>query len=504
MALKHLTRVNLDRANGGTDIVYINDEGVEVEALPAFRQFLRQRGNAHDSILRYEPAVARFIDFLIECGVFGKSSTPSQISSAMEAYPLFLRDGEKTEHPTFPNLGEYARMIGMPDGLSQNSMLPTLAAVNHFLRFAKEVAFRAVDSLEQAGGQADLKDLGLTFRSIEGREAWSEHQKERFRQQTMLGGVVRVKDELTRPKGLRIALRSSRQIDLENKEFPLNRLNDLFAQARSHRDQALWLLLAGGGLRVHEALNMQLPDINPEAQKIWVIDPENRRFGRETTDRDKVRFKGRQMSSVYMYEPLRSLFWEALEAYIKEEFLATDTHEYLFQKIDGVDRGTPLADASDTALGKQFKAAVKRANVPGPAEAPEHVWTLHSLRHSYGVYMLNYLPRPGGFGLRLTEVQQLMGHASVESTAVYARHDRLLLEAQIEMADTIIFNDTTSAASALEALPKAVADRLRAQADRIEAGGSKSKQLKQLQSPDNKPRGEAARRNRNNPRTELS
>jgi G3E family GTPase len=118
--------------------------------------------------------------------------------------------------------------------------------------------------------------------------------------------------------------------------------------------------------------------------------------------------------------------------------------------------------------------------------------------------MLNYLPHPGGFGLRLTEVQQLMGHASVESTAVYARHDRLLLEAQIEMADTIIFSDTTSAASALEALPKAIADRLRAQADRIEAGGSQSKQLKQLQSPDNKPRGEAGRRNRNNPRTELS
>ncbi len=55
--------------------------------------------------------------------------------------------------------------------------------------------------------------------------------------------------------------------------------------------------------------------------------------------------------------------------------------------------------------------------------------------------MLNYLPVPDGPGLALSEVQTLMGHARTESTAIYAREDRDILSAKIELADWHVNRD---------------------------------------------------------------
>ena len=68
------------------------------------------------------------------------------------------------------------------------------------------------------------------------------------------------------------------------------------------------------------------------------------------------------------------------------------------------------------------KAAALRAGIPGPI--PGRQWTLHSLRHLYGVYMLNdypIAPAQKRFGIPLTDVQMLMGHKSIRTTAKYAR-----------------------------------------------------------------------------------
>jgi integrase len=461
MALKHLTRIR-DK--------YINDDGLEVAPLSLFGRYLDQRGYSGASKKRDLYAAVRFLDYLIECRVFGVVASPARISDAMAFYPLFLRDGVKMDCPEFPDLPHYAMEIGAKHGLSENGFGPALAAVNSFLRLAREEALKLITVLFDAGAAVDLLDLSVTFSSIEGVVSWSREEKERFRQQAMIGGVVRIKGELTRPRGLRAPLRGGAQITIEHKEFPLPYLGALLAEARTSRDKALWALLAGGGLRIHEALLIRLSDVNFETGEIFVIDPDSRRFRDTTEDKDKIRFKGRKTARVYLYEPLRTFFWEALRDYLQKEFISSGlgASDYLFKKVDTVARGLPLMDASDTAVEKQFKAAVRRAKVPGPPEAPDHVWTLHSLRHSYGVYMLNYIPVPGGPGLRLTQVQMLMGHASTESTRVYARHDRLIIEAKVEAADNIIFNGSSPPEEALTSLPLAIAARLRKEAEEIE------------------------------------
>jgi integrase len=472
VSLKHLTRVKVSQPNGQSEVVWINDDGIEVFPLTRFREHLYKQGLKPTTRKRYEEAASRFVDYLIECGVFGQVTTPIRIGDALDLFPVFLRDGAKVRAPEFPTLNRYADEVGMSHGLTKGGMLPTIAAVNRFLALAKDEALRITATLESLGVSPNFTDLSLLFQSVSGFEAWTEMERERFRQNSVMGGVVRIKSKLLRPKGLRSAIRGGKQVDLENREFPIHRFSHLLTQTRSHRDKALWSLLAGGGIRVSEACNIRMSDFDPVTGEIWVIDPELRRFGREMTDRQRLRFKGRTMSRVYLYEPLKSVFWSALSQYLKLEYVATGDHDYLFQKIDGQGRGDPLLYASDTALQKQFKKAVQRAEVPGPPEFIEYVWTLHSLRHAYGVYMLNYIPVPGGPGLLLSEVNTLMGHSDINTTAKYARHDKLILEARIEAADHLIYGSSGGPNLALSSLPKVIADRLRRAADEIESSGS--------------------------------
>ena len=70
-------------------------------------------------------------------------------------------------------------------------------------------------------------------------------------------------------------------------------------------------------------------------------------------------------------------------------------------------------------------------------------------------------------GLSLSEVQQLMGHSSIESTKVYARHDQLLLMAKVEAANAAVF-DGLSPNEALKSLPGALASKLREAAAKLD------------------------------------
>lgn len=60
-----------------------------------------------------------------------------------------------------------------------------------------------------------------------------------------------------------------------------------------------------------------------------------------------------------------------------------------------------------------------------------------------------------------------MGHARIESTRVYARHDRILLEAKVAVAEWAVF-EGRSPQEALSALPELIATRLRNAADVLE------------------------------------
>ena len=111
-------------------------------------------------------------------------------------------------------------------------------------------------------------------------------------------------------------------------------------------------------------------------------------------------------------------------------------------------------------MNKSFKEAVERANIRPPCN--ERAWTLHSLRHLYGTYMLNdypIAPEQGRFGLPLTDVQMLMGHKSIRSTEKYARRKPTHLLGELQTSDERMLGLTLEERShlpvgVLESLPE--------------------------------------------------
>ncbi len=181
---------------------------------------------------------------------------------------------------------------------------------------------------------------------------------------------------------------------------------------------------------------MLLCDVDFDQQRVFVVDPSHRRFALPLVLQGEPRFKGRTMAATYLFPPLRQQFFHALKMYLEHEYvpsLQPGQPQFLFQYVEPIRRGQPLVNCSDTAMNKPFKAAVEKANVPLPNG--KSAWTLHSLRHLYGVYMRNDYPvdpENGRFGLEVTDVQMLMGHDSIKSTKKYARKkaDRLMAKLQ--------------------------------------------------------------------------
>lgn len=354
-------------------------------------------------------------------------------------YPIFLKNGNLINAGDQTELLRcFADATGLGRGVSRNSFAPILASVNYFFRLSQDLADEA-NEIAKGLDPSITNKYDLVIGAINGDKTISAFEKKRLQQNSMLGGVLRICGPLQRPLRLRSPSERNGQVDDQRQNFPLSGMAAVLEAATCWRDKALWALLMATGIRKSEALNLRLEHIDPTLQTVRVEDPNLLRFGREQTAQEDLKFKGRKTSKTIFFEPLKSVFFRYFEKYLKEEFICTDEHDFVFQIVEKRRRGAPLHTASDTAINKSFKKAVLRAGISGPPNQPGKVWTLHSLRHAYGVYMLNYVPVQGGFGLRPTEVQMAMGHRSLDSTMQYARHAEVLLDAKMLFASNAIY-----------------------------------------------------------------
>lgn len=463
MTLKNLSRLNSTRNGQHTWRLYTSD-GAELEAFTRFANFAERFSPRTKK--RYMEVVGRFLDYLIEAGLFGSPApTVRRLNDVIDAYLPFLRDGslltvERIRRHETPGsdddwLLDTAVALAW-DPLVRGSFSNTIAALNHFLVLSASLAREEMERAELLGLAHGGSPDGL-IRALRGSITVSNAEVHRMRQNSMLGSVAKfAANGMKRPRGLRGP--SAGQTDTQNKDFPLEHLQALVGAATSWRDKALWLLLAASGIRTSEARNLLLEDILPDQQKVYVIDPSDRRFRPPSAIVEQPRFKGRAVAATYLFPPLRQWFFEALEKYLTLEYVPTgDRH--LFQYVEPGRRGEPYVNASDTALASSFKKAAARAGVPLPFDGEEY--TPHSLRHLYGVYMLNDYPvdpNAGRFGLPITDVQMLMGHAKLETTQKYARVKRDRLMQKLEASDRALLHlDSTE----ILLLPSEVAQRLK-------------------------------------------
>mgnify|MGYP003683022033 CR=1 FL=1 len=166
----------------------------------------------------------------------------------------------------------------------------------------------------------------------------------------------------------------------------------------AHRDLAIFEMLYGSGLRVSEALSLNLSDAKN------LLSAAGGAPGK--TSLLRVKGKGNKERIV----PLTSLCQKALEDYVNEyhsycDMLLTQVEAPLFVST----RGTRLTLRS---VDRIFRA---HSDIVGI----ERCFTPHSLRHAIATHWLEK-------GMDLKTIQVILGHTNLATTAIYAHVSQVL------------------------------------------------------------------------------
>lgn len=148
----------------------------------------------------------------------------------------------------------------------------------------------------------------------------------------------------------------------------------LLAAAPTARDRAILMTLYAAGLRLREALLLQVGDIDSKAMRIFV------RAGKGGKERYV-------MLSQRLLEELRHYFRQARPKL------------WLFY---GAHRDEPIHPRT---VQKILKTTVRKAELTKPV-------TAHTLRHSFATHLLEH-------GTSLRYIQELLGHESYKTTLIY-------------------------------------------------------------------------------------
>jgi integrase len=422
-------------------------DGVEI---PAFSHYCKKiLGLATSSHKRYAEVVAHLIEYLIVAKVLGFSASRRHINAVLDAYPRILQLGSVSllRHVQAAKNPDDAWLIPVLGDLeiepiADASFSNTLAPINNFLTLSENLAFEAFEKASIMGLNHG-EDYRTLFDLLEDHPRLSAIEVQNMRSNSMLGSVIRFRSQgIVRPRGTSSHRRVT-DLEAESKAFPFEEVMALANAATSYRDRAFWLGLAASGLRTSEVKALTWDRLNINTQEVFVMDPRGLRFGKDVKREDVLRFKGRATSFTYLIYQFKVAFFEALALYVRHEYVPQKGlgPHYIFQYVDTARRGQPFIDASDAAILKNFQSCCERARISPRLNGGS--WAPHSLRHMYAVYMHNDLPlEDGTFGLSLAEVSALIGHASVISTAIYARKKRDLLRSKIQSADQILMADT--------------------------------------------------------------
>lgn len=435
--MKNVTLI--DRQQDGKQSWRLLDPiGQPIAAFEAFaNSLLRSPFNTRKS---YSFHLAGFFDFLYEAaanlateGVSGfDQDTLTNVIEAYDDYLVLGKDADST----------IARRVDqtMPSPLvSKQSSAIKHAPVRRFLKLSERVRLQMLE-LTTAGIKSFDASALPTFPGTGDSKTIGAHQRTAMVANSLLASVIsrgpKLIDDCILPT-------STPDITYEHdRAFPFDKVSVLMGNLTTYRDKALYALSAASGSRISEALQLLWEDVDTKAQTVRLVDPKAKSrmhspsyLALTSLERDRLAWKGRTTSVTLLIEPFASMFFEALAAYLKSEYVPHGKHQFVFQySVDG-QRGVPYFLSKTSSRNDVLLRAVKLSGVEGP-KGP------HSFRHMYGTYLLNYFPRPDGtYGLPIGIVQKLMGHATQRATEKYARHDMDLIEVELQYANLMVFGE---------------------------------------------------------------
>ncbi len=357
--------------------------------------------------------------------------TGAYLNRILLMYPTFLAEAQQS-----PNkfVVEVARELDF-NGLAISSVGRHVSTVNSFINFNNEewISHQAlVESLELDTFVTE----GGVLAQIAQQSSLSISEKRAMLTKSMLGGVISggpkktVRPKLKVPRRFRSTQEPSEKLYM--KSFPLDKVIPLIESASSYRDICLFSLLAGTGVRTHEAMQMRTEDVLAYEETVKIL-PYAERI-EAYTDLDDVQvtalsFKGRTSSDVTFLQPFKDIFFNNLMNYLVEERDKTHPrHDFLFVTIANNSNGNPWFLADSTSHNVTFKSTQRRLKM-------DRIFSLHSLRHFYGTWLHNYAPNGQGYGYPIKIVQRAMGHSFETTTEGYAIPDRQLYLNRIKEID---------------------------------------------------------------------
>lgn len=422
----------------------VEDKDREVSSFSHFSRWLTRKGYADNTIIKYSENVAYFLDYLFEA-----SQSQALIDHHLDledviySYEAFMLFGQESANPLSKEL---AKKLGKQNKTSPISLGQNIQASIQW--------FIDVSLLGLAENGNFDPFFGLFFKNKSRLRSTAE--KAKIREKSWLAGTIRhslrhlstVKGRESLFPGVKRSLKESQSNTFKVNPFPIEHSVTLVrsikpSRSRSfHRDMALYSLLASSGMRIHEALQLRFIDIITDKTgsiRIELYSPYSRlNPGLTESETKKLAWKGRETARTFMIEPFASIFWEHFNNYLNLEYKNNVNHDFVFQN----QYGRPLFTSDRKGRNQTFKNYTEKARIPNAKN-----YSIHSLRHMYGTYILNYMPVPGNRipGLPLVYVQRLMGHASSSSTRRYARHDEDVLDAYIEHANRYLMGQGENA-----------------------------------------------------------
>ena len=371
----------------------ITDAGEPLILFDRYKRHLVKRGVSNGTGAAYIGHGSRFIDFCESKSQTGFLLPTSIYDLALDYEQYLLHSSVDLER--------------LPRKRTTPSSLPVIeAALKHFVH------------VYEAAPNIDF----LTITTKELSANYSPQAQTLMKQHSLLGSVIRGRgaNRDRSKKSLFITVKSRRSQDTNKvKSFELNNIHKLFEGAKTYRDKCFYALMSSGGVRTFEAEQLRLhkDHIDVNEKKVFIRNPFLELIPALTLDEwERLHWKGRSINEVFLVAPWKELFFKYLDDYLTHEYNPNVDHDFLFQIAKGPRKSRPLFTRCRSSKIDNFDAACRRVGIK-----PTKQSKLHSLRHSYGDYLYNWIPTPSGLGMPETYVWHNLGHADARQMPRYAK-----------------------------------------------------------------------------------
>ncbi|RQW62078.1 tyrosine-type recombinase/integrase [Vibrio viridaestus] len=440
---KLITTINDKIVETTTHKLFRISNNEEIIEFTAFASHLQQdtsgRGRtlSANTINSYREAVIKFIDYLHAAGIMGATGQVdlSYCRKCVMGYVDYIHREERL------SISHHVAVIRelMKDyrpRLTGNSINLHINAVEKYITLSERYASALHTKMCREIGISPVENsYQPIFEQVWQSNEISLSQKKFWQQNTMIGGVLGIKNIHAKQHRIfdRVAVEDSK---VRNKvEISQQQIEELLnLDSLSLRDRVLYALMFASGLRISEAILLQLCHINFTEHRIFM--PQDSISKRGLSDEECricSAWKGRHTlnDEVLLFGIAEDIFWRELNHYIKNQ--VTDySHDFLFTFTKGPRVGRPLlltlrADEkrSHSNLVKHFKSKLLEIGIPEKSVSGPHF-----CRHAQVHYLHNEAPRriiaPDGnerlvFGYPLEVVKSLIGHVNLTSTMNYER-----------------------------------------------------------------------------------